>query len=135
VAAPWLRAAFKAIPWKEVVAAAPSIVEGTRKLWGSVTKTEKQPSPAGERSGTSSSGRSDPISALEDRVVALEAKTAEMAHEAVTSAELIKSLAEQNAKLVQAVEILRLRMRRRAWFTVALGIAMVLMLFWASLHK
>jgi hypothetical protein len=134
VAAPWLKAAFKAIPWKEVVAAAPSIVESTRRLWDNVTRTEKRPSPAGERSGNSSAGSSNQISALEDRLMALEAKTSEMAHEAVTSAELIKSLAEQNARLVQAVELLRLRTRRWVWITAALGLAMAFLIFWVGIH-
>ena len=135
MAIPWLAAAFKAIPWKEVVTAAPSLVEGTKKLWGSVARTEKQPSPAHEQSDESSSTHSDQLSALEARLLALDARTAEIGRQAVTSAELIKSLAEQNAQLVQAVEILRLRTRKLVWFTGALGLATGFLLLWMILYK
>ena len=133
MAIPWLAAAFKAIPWKEVVIAAPSIVEGTKKLWSSVTRTEKQPGPAKEQANEASSTRSDQLYAIDARLLALEAKTTDVAREAVTSAELIKSLAEQSAQLVQAVEILRLRTRRLVWFTVVLGLSTGVLLLWVIL--
>ena len=135
MAIPWLAAAFKAIPWKEVVTAAPSLVEGTKKLWSSVTRTQKQPSPANGQSGESSSTHSDQLSAIEARFLALEARTTEIARQAVTSAELIKSLAEQNAQLVQAVEILRIRTRKLVWFAAALGLATGFLLLWMILYK
>ena len=135
MAIPWLAAAFKAIPWKEVVTAAPSLVEGTKKLWSSVTRTQKQPSPANEQSGETSSTRSDQLSAIEARFLALEARTTEIARQAVTSAELIKSLAEQNAQLVQAVEILRIRTRKLVLFTAALGLATGFLLLWMILYR
>ena len=135
MAIPWLAAAFKTIPWKEVVTAAPSLVEGTKKLWSSVTRTQKQPSPANEQSGESSSTRSDQLSAIEARFLALEARTTEIARQAVTSAELIKSLAEQNAQLVQAVEILRIRTRKLVWFAAVLGLATGFLLVWMTLYK
>ena len=123
MAIPWLAAAIKAIPWREVVIAAPAIVEGTKRLWGSVTRTEKQTSPANEQASESSSTPSDQLSSVRARLLALEARTTEMAREAVTSAELVKSLAEQSVQLVQAVEILRLTTRKLVWFTVVFGLA------------
>ena len=135
MAIPWLAAAFKAIPWKEVVAAAPSLVEGTKQLWGSVTRTEKQPSPAHGHSDDSSSTHPDDLSAIEARLLSIEARAAEIARQAVTSAELIKSLAEQDAKLVQAVEILRIRTRKLVWFAAALGLATGFLLLWLILYK
>jgi hypothetical protein len=135
MAIPWLAAAFKAIPWREAVTAAPSIVEGTKKLWSSVTRTEKQPSPANEQSNESSSTQSDQLSAIETRLLALEERTTEIAREAVTSVELIKSLAEQSAQLVQTVEKLRLRTRKLVWFTVVLGLATGFLLLWVILYK
>ncbi len=135
MAIPWLAVAFKAIPWREVVTAAPSIVEGTKRLWSSVTRTEKQPSPATEQSNEPSSTQSGQLSALEARLLALDARTTEIAREAVTSAELIKSLAEQSAQLVHAVEILQLRTHKLVWFTVALGLAAGFLLLWVILYK
>jgi hypothetical protein len=135
MAIPWLAVAFKAIPWTKVVASAPSIVEGARKLWNSGTRTEKRPSPANEQSNESSSTQPDQLSAIEDRLFALQARTTEIAREAGTSAELIKSLAEQSAQLVQAVEILRLRTRKLVWSTVVLGLATGFLLLWVILYK
>ena len=135
MAIPWLAAAFKAIPWKEVVTAAPSLVEGTKKLWSSVTRTEKRSSFAHGQSDESSSTHSDHLSAIEARLLSIEARATEIAHQAVTSAELIKSLAEQNAQLVQAVEILRIRTRKLVWFAAALGLATGFLLLWMILYK
>lgn len=136
MAIPWISAAFKAIPWKEVVTAAPSIVEGTKKLWSSVTRTEKQPSPANEPPDESSSTRSDHLSAIEARLISIEARTTQISRQAVTSAELVKSLAEQNAQLVQAVEILRIRTRKLVWFSRALlGLAIGFLLLWMILYR
>ncbi len=135
MAIPWLAAAIKAIPWREVVIAAPAIVEGTKRLWGSVTRTEKQTSPANEQASESSPTPSDQLSAVRARLLALEARTTEMAREAVTSAELVKSLAEQSVQLVQAVEILRLTTRKLVWLTVVLGLATGFLLLWVVFYK
>ena len=135
MAIPWLAAAIKAIPWREAVIAAPAIVEGARRLWSSVSRTEKQTSPANDQSKEPPSTQSDQLSAVRARLLALEARTTDIAREAVTSAELVKSLAEQSAQLVQAVEILRLRTRKLVLFTVVLGLATGFLLLWAILHK
>jgi len=136
MAIPWLAAAFKAIPWKEVVTAAPSIVEGTKKLWSSVSRTEQQRSPVHEPPDESSSTRSDHLSAIEARLVSIEARATQIARQAVTSAELVKSLAEQHAQLVQAVEILRIRTRKLVWFSrVVVGLAIGLLLLWMIVYR
>jgi hypothetical protein len=133
MAIPWL-AAFKVIPWKEVVTAAPSILEGTRKLWNTVSHTERQaPAPAEPARGADSAGP-DRFSAIDTRVRALEARTTEIAREAVSSANLMRSLAEQNAQLVKAVEILRRRTRRLVWFSLVLAAAGCILFLWVVLR-
>jgi len=129
MAIPWL-AAFKVIPWRDVVTAAPSILEGTKKLWNSVNRTEEQAPPAEEPVKAAASTQPDPLVAIGARLRALESRTTEMAREAVSSAELLRSLAEQNSQLVKAVEILRLRTRKLIWFTVVLGVAGFLLFVW-----
>jgi len=133
VAIGWF-AAFKIIPWREVVTAAPSIVQGARKLWSSVTRTEQQVSPLTVQPDEEVSSQADALSAIEARLLALESRTTEIAREAVSYSELIKSLAEQNSQLVQAVGILRLRTRVLLWFTGALGLATVGLFLWVVLH-
>lgn len=103
-----LFAAFKALPWPELLTLAPTVVQSARKLWNSARADESKnsvPSANGTLGNT------------ESRLRTLEARVAEIASEAVSSAELIKSLAEQNSQLVQAVEILRVRTRGLLWAT------------------
>lgn len=94
-----LLSAIKLVPWGEVIAASPALVAGAKKLWRSAKEQSAEP-PGNTRSG-----------GVEARVHALEAKVAELARENAESAEIVKSLAEQNAQLVAAVENLRVRSR------------------------
>ena len=81
----WITA-FKAIPWGQVVESAPTVLRGARKLWGMAQPQLGEPSR-------------------------VEHDVAELKEEVTKAAQLIASLAEQNARLVEAVEILRLRTR------------------------
>ena len=90
---------FKVIPWGEVIAAAPAVVDGAKKLWGLARENKTSEVPDARPQGT------------EGRVRRLEAEVTELKRESAASSELIKALAEQNAQLVKAVEILRLRTR------------------------
>jgi hypothetical protein len=129
MAIPWL-AAFKVIPWKEVVTAAPSVLEGTRKLWNTVNRTEQQaPAPAEPAKEAGPTGV-DRLAAIDARVRVLETRTAEISREAVSSADLMRALAEQNALLVKAVDILRRRTRRLIWFGLVLAAAGCILFLW-----
>ncbi|MDQ8023901.1 MAG: hypothetical protein REI94_18825 [Moraxellaceae bacterium] len=89
----WIAAA-KLVPWSDVISSAPQLAKGARKLWERVGKRESEATPAADTPSA------DPLAALRERVAQLEA-------EAATSSELIRSLAEQNAKLVQVLHGLR----------------------------
>jgi hypothetical protein len=91
----WI-SAFKAIPWGELIAAAPVVVRGTRRLWDSVRHQNAAP-PAGR----------DPASRLES----LEAQLEELRAELTTASGLMSTLAEQNARLIETVAILQGRVR------------------------
>ncbi|HKU46518.1 MAG TPA: hypothetical protein VJQ58_06515 [Burkholderiales bacterium] len=88
MAAGWLTA-LKMIPWDDVVANAPAVLRGAKKLWGKAGRSEPTP----------------------DRVGALEQEVAQLREQADTAAGVISSLAEQNARLVEAVDLLRVRTR------------------------
>lgn len=90
----WLTA-FKVIPWGELIAAAPAIAKGARKLWSTVRSEEAL--PGGEATG--------------DRMQALEVRVDMLRRELAASAELVTTLAEQNTRLIEAVAILRVRTR------------------------
>ena len=100
----WL-AAFKTIPWADVVAYAPDILRGAKKLVGTVRRSE----PPVEHSPDTR--HSEVLSALNARLTSLEQDIAQMKQETSSAADLISSLAEQNARLVEAVDLLRFRTR------------------------
>lgn len=106
----WI-AAFKVIPWAELLVAAPAVVKGAQKLWATV---RKQDAPA-------LSGQ-DPVA----RQQALEAQVGELRRELTAASELVTNLAEQNSRLVSAVEILRVR--TRVLFLAAVVMAAMLIL-------
>lgn len=115
---PW-PAIFKAIPWGEVVAAAPKVLDQAKKLVAAARRTDSRPSAGAEASvPAQASDRAPP--AIEVRLSSVEGKLEDMAREALSSAELVKSLAEQNAQLVQAVQSLSSRVRRLNLIVVAL---------------
>ena len=89
---------FRAIPWMQLIAAAPAIARGARKLWTGVRK-HPQPGAPGEEL--------DP----EDRLQRLESEVGDLKKALAASSELSKAMAEQNERLLEAVGILRLRVR------------------------
>lgn len=92
----WITA-FKAIPWGQVVENAPTVLRGAKKLWGMAQPQVGEPSR-------------------------IEQDVAELKEEITRAAQLIASLAEQNARLVDAVEILRVRTRV---LTISAGVLLV----------
>lgn len=94
-----------AVPWTEVIKNAPKVADGAKKLWNTVG------SKKGQTAGTDLAAArrsSDPTV----RVAALEATVDELSKQMQASAELIKALAEQNAQLVERIELNRRRMIR-----------------------
>ena len=88
MAAGWITA-LKLIPWDDVVANAPAVLRGAKKLFGKSGQAAQAP----------------------DRLGVLEQEVAQLREQASTAAGVISSLAEQNARLVEAVELLRIRTR------------------------
>lgn len=85
--------AFRVIPWTEVLLAAPVVVKGARQLWDAVRRETRVP----------------PAAAADDRMAALESRVEQLRKDLAESSGLVTSLAEQNARLVEAVAILRTR--------------------------
>ncbi|WP_019916307.1 hypothetical protein [Methyloversatilis discipulorum] len=96
-----LLGAVKAVPWGDVIAAAPSVVQGANALWERVAKKRKK---GEEPSVVAPPGASDDV-----RIAALEQAVTELQKEALASSQLIRTLAEQNAQLVGEIGALRLR--------------------------
>lgn len=94
----WITA-FKVIPWADVIAAAPTVARGAKKLWDAVRER-----------GVEERGEPAPDS-TEGKLRALEAEVRDLRKELADSMELINSLAQQNERLVEAVNLLRIRTR------------------------
>jgi hypothetical protein len=114
----WM-SAFKAIPWGDVIAAAPTVAQGAKKLWTAVRHGNAE-TGIGADAGA-------PAGDAQSRLHELEAGISDLKRESAAASELIKSLAEQNSRLVDAVEILRLRTR------ALLAICVVLVAFTSGL--
>jgi hypothetical protein len=104
----WITA-FKVIPWAELIAAAPTVVKGAQKLWAAVRKQDA-PRVAGQ--GPEAGQR------------ALEAQVEELRKELTAASELVTRLAEQNGRLIEAVDVLRVRTRLLLVVAVAMAAAM-----------
>lgn len=115
---PWL-ALVKAVPWGDVVANAPKALDQAKKLVATMRKADRTSSATAETSAAAQT-HIDPLPEIEARLSSLEGTLDDMRREALASAELVRSLAEQNAQLVQAVEILGGRVRRLQLIVVAL---------------
>lgn len=122
--------AFKIIPWADVLTAAPAIVQGAEKLWDSITRKSGQPQRGRDQTEEKSVAQSESLAAVDARVHSLESLTAELHKEVQLSSELIKSLAQQNVQLVQAVDILRIRTRLVLGFCGVLGLVAVACGLW-----
>ncbi len=105
----WL-AALKLVPWGTVLEAAPHIVKGAKTL---IAKTKADAATQPETSSTPEAplSDSDKLIKLNHRVLEMQKQINELSAEQKTSAELIKLLAEQNAAVVKAIEVFRIRTR------------------------
>jgi uncharacterized coiled-coil protein SlyX len=112
----WL---IKAVPWGQVIEATPTIVRNARGLWQKA-QVEQQ------------GGRFADLDDAElgDRLALAERDIAELERRLTDSAELIKSLAEQNAALVETVEALKSRQRVLFGACAALAAAIAALALW-----
>lgn len=116
------------VPWGKVIENAPKVAEGATRLWDSVAqRRRKAPSETGavpaQAAGPGAGG--EPLRA---QVQALEAEVQKLSEQMQASSGLIKALAEQNAQLVQRVELNRIRLWR-----VGLGACAAVLLLAAGL--
>lgn len=108
MAAGWI-AALKMVPWADVVGSAPVVADGAKKLWNAVARKKASPA-AGEITPDVPAGAGT-MARMEAKVAALESKVSELEHEMLSSSEVIKALAEQNARLIQMLDLFRRRQR------------------------
>lgn len=95
------------IPWVDVVKNAPKVADAAAKLWSTVAARRKQGSGQCEQSAAAPDAHAPGPDLLEARVLTLEDGVKCLQEQMQASSELIKTLAEQNAQLVQRVESMR----------------------------
>ena len=121
MAIPWL-AALKIVPWGDVIEHAPNVLKAARKLMDR-QKAEPELSP---NTTVDMAGQSVPsLGELQNRLIAAQVQMEGQAQTQVQLTETLAALAEQNAQLVSAVEVLRLRTRLLVWGMAALVVAML----------
>ncbi len=125
----WL-SALKLVPWGQVIDAAPQIVQGARKLMQrrGDERAAAPPAAASPAVGT------QPGDVQAQQLAALQQRALQLEEEQRASAVLIRSLAEQNAQVVRAVEALRVRVRGLTLACALLGVATTGLLAWTLAH-
>lgn len=122
MAIPWLTL-IKVVPWTDVIANAPRVVDGAKKLWGSVNKSSTSEKPlAGPAPGTARDDGGEVVGLLRARVGRLEAGVDELHAQMRASSDLIRTLADQNAELIRHLETVQVRVRWLSRALVALGL-------------
>jgi hypothetical protein len=111
----WLTV-LQSVPWSDVVRNAPKVAAGAKKLWDNVAnKSAANPDVAADGSGLAPGPAT--LEGLQQQVLSLQAASANLQQRLIESSDLIGTLAEQNAQLIQGIQVLR---RRLFWQGVAL---------------
>jgi hypothetical protein len=125
----WMTA-LKIIPWADVLESAPHIVKAAKHLF-SATKADA--STFAESSSESSTGDNSQIN-LNKRIRLVETRILELSDEQKSSTELIKSLAEQNALIVEAIEVFRVRIKLLLTICILLMGVLAGLVFWLAMR-
>lgn len=114
----WLMV-LQSVPWSDVIANAPKLADGAKKLWDAVAGKPALPEQSVSNVQSAVPPDSPVLAALEARAAALEAAVSDLHGQMFASSELIKALAEQNTQLVKRIEANRIRV---IWLTAATGV-------------
>lgn len=115
----WLMV-LQSVPWSDVIANAPKLADGAKKLWNAVARKPALPAQPDQPAPRAAAPDSSPaLAALEARAAALETAVSDLHGQMFASSELIQALAEQNAQLVKRIEANRVRM---LWLTAATAV-------------
>ena len=125
MALPWLLA-LKVIPWGDVIEHAPKVLNAARKLM------DRQKSPDSVPVSTNKpmdlvSNTPPSLGELRNRLIEARQLIDQQAQTQTQMAQTLAELAEQNARLVAAVELLRVRTRVFMFVTAALVVGVIVL--------
>jgi hypothetical protein len=127
MAIPWLMA-LKAVPWGDVIEHAPSVLKAARKLID--RQSPQSPGEAGNPATQTPVSAVPSLGELKNALIAAQGQIDRQAQTQRELTETLAELAEQNARLVSAVEVLRLRTRLLILGGVALLGWLVALTWW-----
>lgn len=122
MAIPWL-VALKVIPWGDVIEHAPQVLNAARKLLERQRAPKSTPA-AGDGAITAPLGDTLSLEGLNQRLIAAQQRVDQQALALEQLTQTVAELAEQNARLVSAVEVLRMRTRLLLWGLALLALAL-----------
>ena len=116
---------LKAVPWSTLLANAPVIVDGAKKL---ASLVRNQPAVASRPApGTFAAGAPSDLAALQARIEQLE-------EEQRQAAELLRSMAESHAQMAQALIVLRARAKLNLRLAMVALLGLLALLVWLALR-
>ena len=114
---PWMLA-LKVIPWGDVIEHAPKVLNAARKLLDKKSDATNASGEAPAREAIDAQTATPPsLGELKNRLIAAQQQIDRQAKVQEDMAQTLAELAEQNARLVGAVEVLRTRTRMLLWGT------------------
>lgn len=125
MAIPWL-VALKVIPWGDVIEHAPKVLNAARKLLDK-QKPPVTPVPAGPPLDPTAEPPS--LGELRNRLIEARQLIDQQAGVQQQMAQTLGELAEQNARLVEAVQLLRVRTRVLMAAALVLAVGVLVLMF------
>ncbi|MCK9261703.1 MAG: hypothetical protein RBT39_12645 [Azoarcus sp.] len=107
---------LKTVPWADVIATAPVVADGAKKLWKTVGRKTQAEAATTDQSAMTEAPEADAAAQMQARLLALESTSQDLHAQMLASSELINALAEQNTELVKRVEANRVRL---LWLSVS----------------
>ena len=127
---------LRLVPWGDVIKAAPELASTARKLWGAVAK--KNPQRDAVNGGDGDDGDEGALHAptsMLARMEHAETSLAELQAQMLAASEVIATLAQQNAKLVEQTEALRKRLLLHAIVTGVISVVAIVFAITAWLSR
>lgn len=112
---------LKTVPWIEVVRNSPKIADEAKKLWSTMTKKPTTEIVLDANRLKNLSGNNTAES-TQERLAQVESTCANLHNQMLASAELIQAMAEQNALLIEKIELARVRLKWLVAFTTVIGL-------------
>jgi septal ring factor EnvC (AmiA/AmiB activator) len=115
---------IKAVPWGDVIAAAPTVVAAAKRLIGNARRESAQTATEQAHGRVIDASPDDRVDVLEKELSALQ-------EQLLASSKLIEQIAEQNAQLVARVEMHRRRLKALTAVIAVMGVVVGMLIVMA----